>query len=252
MENKKRLLSVYFTAGYPQLDSTVPVAAALQDAGADFLEIGFPYSDPVADGPVIQHSSSVALRNGMTLTVLFEQLKDLQEQIRIPVFLMGYLNPVLQYGMDEFCRSCKETGISGVIIPDLPLYEYEALYRDLFERYGISFVFLITPQTDEARIRRIDGLSNSFIYMLSSPSVTGQSLSLTDDTLDYFGRIRDMQLKSPVVVGFGIGNHEAFRTATDYADAAIVGSAYVRLLGTENPLQYTAGFIDSIRNGSLP
>ncbi len=252
MENKKRLLSVYFTAGYPQLDSTVPVAAALQDAGADFLEIGFPYSDPVADGPVIQHSSSVALRNGMTLTVLFEQLKDLQEQIRIPVFLMGYLNPVLQYGMDEFCRSCKETGISGVIIPDLPLYEYEALYKDLFERHGISFVFLITPQTDEARIRRIDGLSNSFIYMLSSPSVTGQSLSLTDDTLDYFGRIRDMQLKSPVVVGFGIGNHEAFRTATDYADAAIVGSAYVRLLGTENPLQHTAGFIDSIRNGPLP
>ncbi|HLW50293.1 MAG TPA: tryptophan synthase subunit alpha, partial [Sphingobacteriaceae bacterium] len=169
----KNSLSVYFTAGYPHLDSTLPIALSLQDAGVDFLEIGFPYSDPVADGPVIQHSSSVALENGMTLPKLFEQLQDLKNQIQIPVFLMGYFNPVMQYGVEAFCQSCKNSGVSGVIIPDLPLYEYETIYKDLFEKYEIPFVFMITPQTEDARIRRIDKLSKSFIYVLSSPSVTG-------------------------------------------------------------------------------
>lgn len=246
---KKRELSVYFTAGYPQLDSTIPIAKALEKAGTDFLEIGFPYSDPVADGPVIQHSSAVALQNGMTLSVLFEQLKDLKAQLQIPVFLMGYFNPVLQFGVENFCKSCHACGIKGVIIPDLPLAEYESHYRGLFEKYGLAFVFMITPQTEESRIRKIDQLSTSFIYMLSSPSVTGQNLSLSKETFQYFQRIKAMQLRSPLVVGFGIANHEAFQTATDYADGAIVGSAFVRLLDKENPLQDTAGFIDSIRNG---
>lgn len=247
----KNSLSVYFTAGYPHLDSTLPIALSLQDAGVDFLEIGFPYSDPVADGPVIQHSSSVALENGMTLPKLFEQLQDLKNQIQIPVFLMGYFNPVLQYGVEAFCQSCKNSGVSGVIIPDLPLYEYETIYKDLFEKYEIPFVFMITPQTEDARIRRIDKLSKSFIYVLSSPSVTGQNLALSEETIQYFKKIKDMQLQSPLVVGFGIASHEAFKIATTYADAAIVGSAFVRLLERENPLQYTAGFIDSIRNGTI-
>lgn len=248
---KKRALSVYFTAGYPHLDSTIPLALSLQEAGVDFIEIGFPYSDPVADGPVIQHSSTVALQNGMTLPLLFQQLLELKKQIQIPVYLMGYFNPVLQYGVEAFCKSCRESGIRGVIIPDLPLYEYKTIYQAIFEKYDLSFVFMITPQTEPARIREIDKLSKTFIYMLSSPSVTGQSLSISEETIQYFQRIRDMKLQSPIVVGFGIGNHESFRAATDYADGAIVGSAFVRLLDKENPLQYTAGFIDSIRKDSV-
>src|SRR5690606_3528045 len=157
------LLSIYFTAGYPSLDSTLQIAKMLEEAGADFLEIGFPYSDPVADGPVIQHSSEVALQNGMNIPLLFEQLKNLREQVSIPVFLMGYFNPVLQYGIENFCKSCKEVGVNGVIIPDLPMYEYEELYRDIFEENGISNIFLVTPQTSEERIWYIDNLSTGFI-----------------------------------------------------------------------------------------
>src|SRR5690606_29076867 len=164
----KRLLSIYYTAGYPTLNSTVDIAERLEKSGVDFLEIGFPYSDPVADGPVIQKSSQIALENGMTLKTLFEQLKGLPKRVTIPVFLMGYFNPVLQYGVEKFCKSCQEVGITGVIIPDLPMYEYEELYQDLFTKYGISNVFLVTPQTSDERIRKIDNLSNSFIYLLSS------------------------------------------------------------------------------------
>lgn len=251
LANKDRQLSVYYTAGYPDLNSTIPVALALQEAEVDFLEIGFPYSDPIADGPVIQQSSMTALRNGMNLGELFRQLENLRPQVQIPVYLMGYMNPVLQYGIEEFCRSCQKVGVNGVIIPDLPLYEYENLYQPLFEKYDIHFVFLITPHTEEERIRKIDQLSKAFIYVLSSPSITGKTLSLNEQTTEYFARIQKMELKNPTVIGFGISDHQAFHHATDYARGAIVGTAFVKILAKENPLKKTAGFISSIR-GQTP
>lgn len=244
---KKRLLSVYYTAGYPALNSTIQIAETLQAAGVDFLEIGMPYSDPVADGPVIQNSSTTALQNGMTVSLLFEQLKDLKAKIQIPVYLMGYLNPVLQYGVDRFCKACQSVGIKGVIIPDLPVAVYEQQYKKVFEDHGIAFIFMITPHTSAERIRKIDALSNDFIYLLSSPSVTGQKLSISEDTINYFQRIQAMGLKAPVIVGFGIRDHETFYTATTYADGAIVGTTFVQLLEKENPLQETAGYIRAIR-----
>ena len=244
----KRILSIYYTAGYPTLDSTLDIAEALEDAGADFLEIGFPYSDPVADGPVIQHSSETALRNGMTLRVLFEQLKDLRERISIPVLLMGYVNPVLQYGVESFCKSCREIGIDGVIVPDLPMYEYEELYQPIFEANELSNIFLVTPQTSEARIRKIDDLTTGFIYLLSSSATTGRSLSVSESTESYFSRIKDMKLKNPVVIGFGISDQGTFKRATDYADGAIVGSAFVRLLGEANYRAKIPEFIRQFRD----
>lgn len=243
----QRLLSVYYTAGYPDLKSTIPVAIALQEAGVDFLEIGIPYSDPIADGPVIQQSSMAALKNGMTVAELFLQLEQLRPQVGIPVFLMGYINPILQYGVENFLQACQRVGVNGVIIPDLPLKEYETLYKHLFEAYDIPLVFMITPQTSEERIRKIDSLSRAFIYVLSSPSVTGKKLDLTDETTAYFSRIKAMNLKTPTIIGFGISGEETFMHATNYAAGAIVGTAYVKLLGKENPLENTAGFIKSIR-----
>jgi|SRR5690606_3704824 len=244
---RKRILSIYFTAGYPTLDSTLDIAEALEHAGADFLEIGFPYSDPVADGPVIQHSSEVALRNGMTLSYLFEQLKDLRRRVSIPVLLMGYVNPVLQYGVERFCQSCRDAGVDGIIVPDLPMYEYEELYKPVFEANGLSNIFLVTPQTDEERIRKIDGLTTGFIYLLSSSSTTGKNLSVSETTEAYFSRIKAMGLRNPVVVGFGISDHGAFVRATDYADGAIVGSAFVRLLGAPDYPQRIPAFIKELK-----
>lgn len=243
----KRLLSTYFTAGYPLLDSTLDIAAALEKSGVDFLEIGFPYSDPVADGPVIQHSSEAALKNGMTLQVLFDQLKSLRKRVSIPVLLMGYVNPVLQYGVERFCASCKAVGVDGVIVPDLPMYEYEELYRPVFEENGISNIFLVTPQTSEERIRKIDGLSTSFIYLLSSSATTGKNLAVSDTTEAYFARIRNLKLNNPVVIGFGISDNITFTRATDYADGAIVGSALVRLLGEEDYLEKIPAFIRGLK-----
>src|SRR5690606_32428680 len=177
------------------------IAEALEKAGADFLEIGFPYSDPVADGPVIQHSSEAALRNGMTLEVLFRQLQDLRKRVSIPILLMGYVNPVLQFGVERFCEACAAVGVDGVIVPDLPMYEYEELYQETFEKYGLSNIFLVTPQTSEARIRKIDGLTTGFIYLLSSSATTGKNLSLSESTDTYFARIAGMNLQHPVVIG---------------------------------------------------
>lgn len=241
------LLSIYFTAGYPTLDSTVQIAKALEEAGADFLEIGFPYSDPVADGPTIQHSSEEALKNGMTLKLLFEQLKDLRQQVTIPVYLMGYVNPVLQYGVDNFCKSCKEVGVNGSIIPDLPMYEYEELYQSVFEENGISNIFLVTPQTSESRIRKIDDLSTNFIYLLSSNAITGGNLEVKDQSEAYFKRIKDMDLKNPFIIGFGISGKENFDKATKYANGAIVGTAFVKLLAEENYIDKIPDFIKSIK-----
>lgn len=245
---KERLLSVYFTAGYPTLDSTITIAKGLEEAGVDFLEIGFPYSDPVADGPVIQHSSEEALKNGMTLALLFEQLKALREHVTIPVFLMGYFNPVLQFGVERFCAACAEVGVNGAIIPDLPMYEYEELYQPVFEKHGISNIFLITPQTSEERIKKIDKLSTSFIYVLSSNATTGKNLTVQDTSKAYFQRLKAMELENPLVIGFGIANADTFQKATDYAKGAIVGTAFVRTLDKPDYMQHIDNFVKSIRS----
>ncbi|MCT1529531.1 tryptophan synthase subunit alpha [Sphingobacterium daejeonense] len=241
------LLSIYFTAGYPQIDSTIEIAAALEKAGADFLEIGFPYSDPVADGPTIQHSSEVALKNGMTLNVLFDQLKELRKRVSIPVFLMGYVNPVIQFGVENFCKACKEVGVNGTIIPDLPMYEYEDLYQGIFEENNVSNVFLVTPQTSSERVKKIDSLSTSFIYLLSSNATTGTKLDVQEQSESYFKRIKDMDLKNPLIIGFGIHNRDTFEKATQYANGAIVGTAFVKLLAEENYLEKIPGFISAIK-----
>lgn len=241
------LLSIYFTAGYPTLDSTVAIAKALEDAGVDFLEIGFPYSDPVADGPTIQHSSQVALQNGMSLKVLFEQLKDLRKHVSIPVYLMGYVNPVIQYDVENFCRACKEVGVNGTIIPDLPMYEYEELYKPIFEENGLSNIFLVTPQTSEERIRKIDSLSTNFIYLLSSNATTGKNLQVADQAESYFQRIQAMDLDNPFIIGFGIHDKETFSKATTYANGAIIGTAFVKLLAQEDYLEQIPKFIQRFR-----
>lgn len=247
-QKNKSVLSIYFTAGYPALNDTVDIAEALEQAGADFLEIGIPYSDPLADGPVIQNSSLTSIGNGMTIKVLFEQLKELRKRVNIPVLLMGYFNPVLQYGVERFCAACAEVGVDGVIIPDLPMYEYEDLYQDCFTKHNLSNVFLITPQTSDERIRHIDGLTNGFIYLLSSASTTGKNLDLSSKTDDYFARIKNMNLKNPAMIGFGISDHASFSKANEYASGAIVGTAFVRLLATENYKEKIPGFIQSLKN----
>jgi tryptophan synthase alpha chain len=247
-ESKKdNLLSIYFTAGYPKLNTTVDIAEALEKAGVDFLEIGFPYSDPVADGPTIQHSSEKALENGMNLNQLFEELKGLRQRVSIPILLMGYFNPMVQYGVERFCKKAAEVGVDGVIVPDLPMYEYENLYSKYFKDNGLSNIFLVTPQTSEERIRKIDKLSNSFIYLLSSSSITGKNLQVSNTIEDYYKRIKAMQLKKPAIIGFGISNTETFNKACEYARGAIVGSAFVKFLGTENYLERIPEFISSIR-----
>ena len=246
-KEEKRLLSIYYTAGYPSLDSTLAIAERLEQAGVDFLDIGFPYSDPVADGPVIQHSSQVSLKQGMHLKLLFEQLQELRSRVSIPVYLMGYFNTVLQYGVEEFCQSCKAVGVNGAIIPDLPIYEYEALYQDTFKQYGISNIFLVTPQTSEERIRKIDSLSDSFIYLISSNATTGQNLEVSEQAESYFQRLKDMKLKNPLVIGFGISNRQTFQKATDYATGAIIGSAFVKLLSEEHYIENIAPFIQEIK-----
>ena len=244
---KNNLLSVYFTAGYPELNSTLDIAEALEKAGADFLEIGFPYSDPVADGPTIQQSSEKALENGMTVKVLFEQLEQLRSRVNIPVLLMGYLNPMVQYGVEKFCQKAAQVGVDGLIIPDLPMYEYEKLYSGIFEANNLSNVFLVTPNTTDDRIRKIDSLSNSFIYLLSSSSVTGGSLQVSSAIEGYYSRVQAMQLNNPAVIGFGINSNKTYSTACKYAAGAIVGSAFVKHLGTPDYLKTIPAFIENIR-----
>lgn len=243
---KESVLSIYYTAGYPSLNSTVDIAEELEKAGADFLEIGFPYSDPVADGPVIQHSSQVALDNGMTVEILFEQLKDLRKRVSIPILLMGYVNPVLQYGVEKFCAKAAEVGVDGVIVPDLPMYEYENLYKNCFLEHNLSNIFLVTPQTSEERIRKIDDLSTGFIYLLSSSSTTGKDLKVSDASESYFRRIKGLSLNNPTMIGFGISDKNSFDKASEYARGAIVGSAFVKMLG-EKGLAGIADFIRHIR-----
>lgn len=247
-KKKTPILSIYFTAGYPNLESTLDIAEALEKAGADFIEIGFPYSDPVADGPVIQASSQIALTNGMTLPILFEQLKGLRKRVSIPVLLMGYVNPVLQYGVKNFCNKAAEVGVDGVIVPDLPMYEYENLYKSSFLDNNLSNIFLVTPQTSAERIRKIDELSNGFIYLLSSSSTTGKDLKVSDDADAYFKRIKDMNLKNPTMIGFGISDQKSFDKAAQYTRGAIVGSAFVKTLAEHGAIAKIPAFIRSIRS----
>ena len=246
-EKNNNLLSIYFTAGYPELNSTIDIAEALEKAGADFLEIGFPYSDPVADGPTVQHSSEQALINGMTLNVLFEQLKDLRKRVSIPILLMGYVNPIVQYGMERFCKKAAEVGVDGIIVPDLPMYEYESMYAPFFKDNNLSNIFLVTPQTSPERIRKIDELSNSFIYLLSSSTITGVNLTLSANIEDYYKRVIAMQLKNPTIIGFGITDKASFDKACEYANGAIIGSRFVKLLGEDNYMAKIPAFMQSVK-----
>ncbi len=226
----ERILSVYFTAGFPKLNDTVPVVQALQSAGADIVEIGVPYSDPVADGPTIQDSNTKALKNGMTIQLLFEQLRGIRESVDIPIILMGYINPVLQYGVEKFCQKCEEVGVDGLILPDLPMAEYLTEYKAIFEKYGLKNVFLITPQTSESRIREIDENTDGFIYMVSSASITGAKSNISDEQVAYFQRVGNMGLKNPRLIGFGISNRATFDKACTYSNGAIIGSAFIKVL----------------------
>jgi tryptophan synthase alpha chain len=225
----RHVLSIYFTAGFPQRDDTPAVIDALRGGGADMIEIGIPFSDPVADGTVIQSSSAAALRNGMTVRRLFEQLAALPPS-HVPLILMGYLNPIMQYGFENFCRDCRRTGVSGMIIPDLPFAEYIRDYRPMVERYGLRLILLITPETSEARIRRIDEASGGFIYMVSSAATTGAQTAFDDARLDYFRRTAAMGLRNPLMIGFGISNKATLDAAFAHASGAIIGSKFVELL----------------------
>ncbi|WP_435138648.1 tryptophan synthase subunit alpha [Formosa sp. A9] len=246
LQKTDKVLSIYFTAGYPNLNDTVTIIESLEQSGVDMIEIGLPFSDPLADGPTIQASSTQALKNGMTTAKLFEQLKDIRKTVSIPLIIMGYFNPILQYGVEKFCKTCQEIGIDGLIIPDLPVSEYNAHYKTTFEKYGLINVFLITPQTSEERIQFIDSISNGFIYMVSSASVTGSQSGFGDQQTEYFKRIACMQLKNPQIVGFGINNNETFMQATDYAKGAIIGSAFIKHLN-EHGVSKISEFIKGIR-----
>jgi tryptophan synthase alpha chain len=233
----KNILSIYFTAGYPKLSDTQIIITELEKNGTDLIEIGMPFSDPVADGPVIQHSSEIALKNGMTIHLLFEELKEIRKSISIPLILMGYLNPVLQYGIEDFCKKCKEIGIDGTIIPDLPLEIYEEEYKEIFEENSLSNIFLVTPQTSDERIRKIDTLSTGFIYLVSSSSTTGVKGSVNKEQIAYFERIRSLNLRSKLLIGFGISDKASFEKASGFANGAIIGSAFVKSLADEGDME---------------
>lgn len=228
-QKSENILSVYFTAGFPKLDDTLPALQCLQANGVDLVEIGVPFSDPMADGIVIQNSSQVALRNGMSIRKLFEQLTDVRSSINIPLIMMGYLNPVMQFGFENFCKECSRVGVDGMIIPDLPMTDFLTEYKDIAERYGLEFIFLITPETSEERIRLIDSHTNGFIYMVSSAATTGTQTSF-DNKVDYFNRINAMNLKNPRLIGFGISNKSTRDMVNRYSSGAIIGSAFIKAL----------------------
>lgn len=246
LQENKKLLSIYFTAGYPEINDTVSIIEELEKNGVDMIEIGLPFSDPLADGPTIQDSSTKALKNGMTTEVLFNQLKDIRKSVSIPLIIMGYFNPMLQYGVEAFCKKCSEIGIDGLIIPDLPVDVYHETYQDIFDKYGLINVFLITPQTSIERINFIDSVSNGFIYMVSSASVTGSNLGFGNDQETYFERISSMDLKNPQIIGFGISDNKTFTQATNFAKGAIIGSAFIKFI-SNNSIDDIPKFVTSIR-----
>ena len=246
LQENKKLLSIYFTAGYPNLNDTVSIIQELEKSGVDMIEIGLPFSDPLADGPTIQESSTQAIENGMTTNLLFEQLKNIRETIKIPLIIMGYFNPMMQYGVEKFCQKCNEIGIDGLIMPDLPLEEYISEYKAVFEKFNLKFVFLITPQTSNERITLIDEISDSFIYMVSSAAVTGSSSGFGNEQMKYFERISNLNLKNPQIIGFGINNKETFDQATLHQKGAIIGSAFIKFI-TNNTIGKIGDFVNKIR-----
>ena len=248
-EKDSDILNIYFTAGYPQRDDTERIIYALDAVGVDLIEVGMPYSDPLADGETIQQSGTQAIRNGMTVERLFDQLARVRQRTQLPLVLMGYVNQMLQYGDDRFLQRCVEVGVDGLILPDLPIFEYERDYQDRFEQLELNISFLVTPQTSEERIRKVDELTRGFIYLVSSASITGGKTGMTDAQLAYFERIRAMELEHPCLIGFGISNHESYRTACQYAQGAIIGSAFIRALdGAEDVEAATRLFVRRVRN----
>lgn len=248
-KNKSNILSVYFTAGFPNLNDTLPIIQSLEKNGVKLLEIGIPFSDPMADGPVIQNSGSKALQNGMNLKTLFAQLSVVRDSVQIPLVLMGYLNPIMQFGFDNFCAEAERCGIDGIIIPDLPFEDYLENYKSIAEAHGLHIIMLITPETSAERIRLIDKHTNGFIYMVSTASVTGAKSSFGDENLAYFSRVNGMNLKNPRLIGFGISNKLTFDAACNNASGAIIGSKFVTLLQTEGTIDGTVEkLIEAIRN----
>lgn len=245
---KVNILSVFYTAGFPTVNDTVSIAQSLQQAGVDMIEIGIPFSDPIADGPVIQASSKTAIDNGMTLKRLLEQVREARQTVTIPIILMGYLNPVMQYGMDRFFEDASAAGVDGLILPDMPLEEYRQLYKEKMEALGLRNVFLISPTTSEKRIRQVDHLSNGFIYAVSSSSTTGTRSGFQPEQLAYFQRLQSLSLENPFLIGFGISNHETYATACRYSAGVIVGSAFIQWLSKEgNGIQSIPEFIQQLR-----
>jgi len=242
------ILNVYFTAGFPALESTIEIMKSLQDNGVDLIELGMPYSDPLADGPVIQESSIVALNNGMTVKKLFQQLETMRTEIHVPVVLMGYMNTVLQYGFDAFCIDAKKSGIDGLILPDLPVYEFETKYQDVIKSHGLDFIFLVTPETHEQRVRKLDELSTGFLYAVSSSSTTGNNKEF-NDVNTYLKRLKSYQLKNPVLVGFGISDKKSFESVLPYSNGGIIGSAFIKAISTSSDLKKSiSAFIKGILN----
>jgi tryptophan synthase alpha chain len=233
-QKKQDILSVYCTAGFPNLNDTIPILEALQASGVDMIEIGMPFSDPIADGPTIQESGTHALQNGMTMEVLFEQLRNVRQTVTIPLVLMGYVNPVMQFGVENFCKKCANTGIDGVILPDLPVEVFEQEWQPLFEKYQLCNILLITPQTSKERVQRIDAVSSGFLYAVSSAGTTGGALAMDDSRTTYFQRLQDYKaqgiIRNPIVIGFGIHDKASFDAACQYADGAIIGSAFIKAL----------------------
>jgi tryptophan synthase alpha chain len=233
---KENVLSIYFTAGHPGLNDTVPIIKALEKHGVDMVEIGMPFSDPMADGPVIQQSSQKALVNGMSLKLLFEQLKNIRLEVKIPLLLMGYLNPVMQYGIENFCKKCREVGIDGLILPDLPLEEFVEIYKPVFEKYGLHKIFLVSPQTNEERLKKFDNSSKGFIYIVSSYSTTGSEKGL-EQSQPYFEKMKAVKLQNPKMIGFGIKDRDTFRNACQFANGAIIGTTFVKALEAEGSIE---------------
>ena len=246
-KRKENLLSIYFTAGFPKIDDTVKIIKELDKSQVDIIEIGLPFSDPLADGPTIQKSSEKALSNGMTTNLLFDQLKDLRKISDIPVVIMGYFNPILQYGIEKFCSNCKDVGIDGLIIPYLPADIFKKNYKIIFEKYKLNMMFLITPQTSNERINLIDDLSKGFIYMVSSYSVTGAKDSFDKYQIEYFKRIKKLNLSNPLLIGFGISNKKTFQTACQNSNGAIIGSAYIKYIENHG-VSKTRDFIKLIKD----
>ncbi len=246
-DQQHKILNVYITAGYPKLQDTLTIMQALEEGGADIIELGMPYSDPLADGPVIQHSSTIALQNGMSIAVLFEQLKDMRKSISIPVVLMGYMNPVLQYGFEKFCADAAAVGVDGLILPDLPQYEFEHEYGAIIKQYGLDFIFLVTPETSEERVKQLDTLSSGFLYAVSSSSTTGGDKDFSP-VKAYLQQLQSYQLKNPILVGFGVKDNASFAAASEHSNGAIVGTAFIKALdGKDDTVAATKAFIAKLK-----